>query len=92
MANFYSGMDNLQSVVNDWAGSSTGFATFDIEATELARDTITFQTGAPPVEMLKVGKDGFWVRGVKVEQDDKEAEIVYNAFKQWMMWSELNRR
>jgi hypothetical protein len=42
--------------------------------------------------MLKVGKDGFWVRGVKVAQDDKEAEIVYNAFKQWMMWSELNRR
>ena len=92
MANFYSGMDNLQSVVNDWADSSTGFATFDIESMERARDTITFQTGTPSVEMLKVGKDGFWVRGVKVAQDDKEAEIVYNAFKQWMMWSELNRR
>jgi hypothetical protein len=92
MANFYSGMDNLQNVVNDWAVSSTGFATFDTEAMERARDTITFQTGTPSVEMLKVGKDGFWVRGVKVAQDDKEAEIVYNAFKQWMMWSELNRR
>lgn len=42
--------------------------------------------------MLKVGKDGFWVRGVKVEQDDKEAEKVYNAFRQWIVWSELNRR
>ena len=92
MANFYSGMDNLQNVVNDWASSSTGFATFDTEAMERARDTITFQAGTPSVEMLKVGKDGFWVRGVKVAQDDKEAEIVYNAFKQWMMWSELNRR
>jgi hypothetical protein len=43
-------------------------------------------------EMLKVGPDGFWVRGVKVAQDDKEAEVVYNAFKQWLVWSELNRR
>ena len=40
----------------------------------------------------RLKEDGFWVRGVKVAQDDKEAEIVYNAFKQWMMWSELNRR
>ncbi len=43
-------------------------------------------------EMLKVGPDGFWVRGVKVTQDDKEAEIVYNAFKSWMMWAKLNER
>lgn len=43
-------------------------------------------------EMLKVADDGFYVRGVKVEQDDKEAERVYNAFKQFLVWSELNRR
>jgi hypothetical protein len=43
-------------------------------------------------EMLKVGPDGFWVRGVKVPQDDKEAVTVYNAFKQFLVWSELNRR
>ena len=43
-------------------------------------------------EMLKVGPDGFWVRGVKVEQDEREAEVVYNAFKQWLVWSEMNRR
>jgi hypothetical protein len=43
-------------------------------------------------EMLKIGPDGFWVRGVKVEQDDREAEIVYNAFKQFLTWAELNRR
>ena len=40
--------------------------------------------------MLKVGPEGFWVRGVKVEQGPKEAEEVYNAFKQWMMWTRLN--
>lgn len=56
------------------------------------QNTITFNTGAPPVEMLKVGPDGFWVRGVKVKQDDKEAETVYNAFKAWMMWAKLNER
>lgn len=92
MANFYSGMDNLQNVVNDWAISSAENVSINIDSAQRARDTITFQTGTPSTEMLKVGKDGFWVRGVKVAQDDKEAEIVYNAFKQWMVWSELNRR
>lgn len=40
-------------------------------------------------EMLKIGPDGFWVRGVKVEQDAGEALAVYNAFKQWMAWTRL---
>jgi hypothetical protein len=40
-------------------------------------------------EMIRVGSDGFWVRGVKVEQDEKEALVVYNAFKQWMAWASL---
>ena len=43
-------------------------------------------------EMIRVTKDGFWVRGKKVEQDDKEAETVYNAFKQWMAWAALTQR
>jgi hypothetical protein len=42
-------------------------------------------------EMLKITRDGFWVRGVRVEQDDKEAAIVYNAFKEWMTWAALTR-
>jgi hypothetical protein len=41
-------------------------------------------------EMLRVSTDGFWVRGVRVEQDDNEAETVYNAFKAWMTWAQLN--
>jgi hypothetical protein len=40
-------------------------------------------------EMLRVGLDGFWVRGIKVEQDAQEAQAVYNAFKQWMAWASL---
>jgi hypothetical protein len=43
-------------------------------------------------EMLRVANDGFYVRGEKVTQDDKEAEIVYNAFKQFLTWAEMNRR
>ena len=43
-------------------------------------------------EMLRVAEDGFYVRSVKVTQDDKEAEIVYNAFKQFLTWAEMNRR
>lgn len=90
MANFYSGMDDLESVVNSWGSATVESTTVGIRESNL--DNITFQTGNNNTEMLKIGKDGFWVRGVKVEQDDKEAEIVYNAFKQWMVWSELNRR
>lgn len=40
-------------------------------------------------EMLKIRPDGFWVRGVRVPQDDQEALAVYNAFKQWMAWTSL---
>jgi hypothetical protein len=49
--------------------------------------TITCLAGG--AEMLRVGPDGFWVRGVKVKQDDNEAQAVYNAFKQWMTWASL---
>ena len=51
-------------------------------------NTITLRSGAE--EMLKCNTEGFWVRGVKVAQDDKEAEIVYNAFKQWLTWASIN--
>lgn len=40
-------------------------------------------------EMLRIGPEGFWVRGVKVPQDEQEALAVYNAFKQWMAWASL---
>jgi len=37
-----------------------------------------------------VAKDGFYVRGVKVEADAKEAKAVYEAFKSWMTYAILN--
>ena len=42
-------------------------------------------------EMLRIAKDGFYIRGVKVEADAKEAEEVYKAFKQWLTWASLSK-
>jgi hypothetical protein len=53
--------------------------------------TIVLRAGGDD-EMLRVTQEGFWVRGVRVKQDDQEAEIVYNAFKQWMAWASLTQR
>ena len=50
---------------------------------------ITFTGGAS--EMLRIAKDGFYIRGKRVNQDDKEAELVYNTFHQWLTWATLNR-
>ncbi len=65
---------------SDWQAESN---------TELPMNNITCLAGG--AEMLRVGPDGFWVRGQKVPQDDNEAEAVYNAFKAWMSWAQLNR-
>jgi len=42
-------------------------------------------------EMLRCSDKGFWVRGKKVRQSDKEAEQVYNSFKQWLAYQQLAR-
>ena len=42
-------------------------------------------------EMLRIASDGFYVRGQKVPMDDKEAQTVYNAFKQWLTWNTLQK-
>lgn len=61
-----------------------------ISVAESLTNSISCHAGG--VEMLRVAQDGFYVRGQKVPADDKEAETVYNAFKQFLVWSELNRR
>lgn len=42
-------------------------------------------------EMLKVAEDGFYVRGKKLDIDDKEAASVYKAFREFLIWSALVR-
>ena len=50
---------------------------------------IVFRSGQ--TEMLRVDPEGFYVRGVKVEQGPEEAQAVYNAIKQIIMWDVLKR-
>ncbi len=64
------------------------------------QETISFHEPQPNsltmiaggTEMLRVAPDGFYVRGAKIPVDDNEAQTVYNAFKQFLVWAELNRR
>lgn len=42
-------------------------------------------------EMLRVSKEGFYVRGEKVPVDGNEATTVYEAFKSWLTWASLTR-
>jgi hypothetical protein len=60
-----------------------------IISTNPQANSVTFTCNG--TEMLSVAEDGFYVRGVKVSEDDKEAAEVYNAFKEWLNWSILNR-
>lgn len=53
------------------------------------KNEITLHSGE--TEMLRIAEDGFYVRGVKLKQDDKEIKEVYNCFKEWLTWSTLNR-
>ena len=52
-------------------------------------NNITCNVGT--TEMLRVSEDGFYVRGEKIPVDDKEAATVYNAFKEFLVWSRLHR-
>ncbi len=54
---------------------------------------ITLMTGsANSDEMIRIDETGFYVRGVRVPADEHEALTVYNAFKHWLAWANLQRR
>ena len=57
---------------------------------EKRQNSLTMIAGGS--EMLRVAPDGFYIRGERVPQDDEEAETVYNAFKQFLVWAELKRQ
>ena len=63
-------------------------AVFTVKGAEQPSN-ITFYSG--PSEMLKVTKEGFYVRGKKVPIDEKEAESVYRAFKQFLVYHALTK-
>jgi hypothetical protein len=76
---------------DDWITTHTGALDLDIgdySDSRLGADDINLTAGGE--EMLRVAQDGFYVRGIKVEADAKEAEAVYKAFKSWMTYAILN--
>jgi hypothetical protein len=75
----------LETVMQTWAAKP--LPKYEIADTKPGSITMT----AGQTEMLKVAPDGFYVRGKKVPVDDKEAEMVYNAFKEFLVWSRLHR-
>ena len=74
----------MNSWATDYSGNNVGIGDVQTEPS-----TITCIAGG--TEMLRVAQDGFYVRGLKVPADDKEAETVYNAFKEFLVWSRLHR-
>ena len=57
-------------------------------------NTIRFVLGSDsdPTEMLRITPAGFFVRGVAVPQDEKEADAVYNAFKEFLTWTAITKQ
>ena len=67
-------------------GTMMGKSQLDIliEETETELDANTISLTGGGEEMLRIAEDGFYVRGVKVKQNKREAKAVYEAFKRWM--------
>ena len=42
-------------------------------------------------EMIRIDRDGFYVRGVRVPTDENEARAVYESFKAWLTWAQLTK-
>lgn len=88
MANYNNyNFKELENVMANWAADH-GLET-TLNTVEPSENNITCIAGG--VEMLRVAKDGFYIRGEKVPVDDNEAETVYNAFKEFLVWSRLHR-
>ena len=78
---------------DDWITTYTGALDLDIDIGDYSDNHLganDISLTAAGDEMLRVAKDGFYVRGVKVEADAKEAKAVYEAFKSWMTYAILN--
>ena len=88
---------DLEAVTYQWASDSThcGVIAQEVSPELVFREdlpsTNNIVMNAGGTEMLRVSGDGFYVRGVRVEADEKEAKIVYEAFKSFLVWAELHR-
>ena len=78
---------------DDWITTYTGALDLDIDIGDYSDNHLGANNISPTAagdEMLRVAQDGFYVRGVRVEADEKEAKAVYEAFKSWMTYAILN--
>jgi len=82
----------LSQVMKSWVTQTQNQVETDLSVKDTYEgnsSNIVFNAGAS--EMMRITETGFWVRGVQVEQDAREAAIVYNNFKQWLTWAQLNK-
>lgn len=88
MAHILTGKQATQAILDSWNNSLNSAQEYAFH--EHKPNSIQLNAGAE--EMIRISADGFYVRGVRVPADDKEAETVYEAFKQWLAWSNLQRK
>jgi hypothetical protein len=60
-----------------------------LSVTAPPENNVIFHSGNS--ETLRITEDGFYVRGVKVPTDEKEAAAVYKAFKEFLVYHALTR-
>jgi hypothetical protein len=78
------------SNINTWSKVVEDLQNWSVSSNlPVSNNTISMMVSG--TEMLKVAPDGFYVRGIRVPADEKEADNVYKAFKQFLVWSELHR-
>ena len=89
MAHPITGTQLTGIIVDEW--ESIQNATYEIRGYS-EPSSISMTLGSGTDEMIRIAKDGFYVRGVRVPADEQEAETVYQAFKQWLAWANLQRK
>ena len=84
MAYVLTGKQATQAILDEWDRIQ------EYEFHDAKPSGIQLNTGTE--EMIRITADGFYVRGVRVPADEKEAKTVYEAFKQWLAWTNLQRK
>ena len=84
-------MDNIKVVARETVTIIPEYSFHELNTkpvlTMAANGNITFNIEGE--EYLRITETGFFVRGEQVAPNSKEAEQVYNAFKQWLVWAHL---
>lgn len=81
-------MNNIQPLkyiidLNEFPQNNT------ISSNNISQDTVMFVVDN--IEMLKITPTGFYVRGVKLEQDENESKLIYDSLKQFLEYNQLKR-